>query len=666
MIQPQSLQPIYLDANATTPVLEPIATKVMNAMLNHFGNPSSAHITGVKAKRLLEETRSLGRDLIGTQTGELLFTSGATEGIQTAVVSAISGYLENEHLKYESPVLLYGATEHKAVPNTLVHWNKMLGLNARILEIPVDNLGLLDHNFIAEHVQQAVMICTMAVNNETGVVQNLTALEETIRAVNKNAAWLVDCVQALGKIPLVMDSTSIDYAPFSGHKLYAPKGIGFLYIRSGRPYTPFIAGGGQESGMRSGTENLPGIVGLKALFELLKSDDSAFHSSTQLQAHRALFIEALNDTFEVVSYHSELALSVATTINFSVPYLTSKEIMDLFDAVGIRVSGGSACSAGATSSFVLEAMKLGHWECENAVRLSFGPADDSEFIAMACESIRSVKSSLQKMYLRGCGESKSMLPSCIGLTQLVYGSQSCWLYVTENSEAFVYNPVERIIPKLSRIILTQDLKCKAILLKNDSEEQKYARNNLHTSLGQHTLSDKVQSYNNQKWVLVEERGNDTVSYLLKVRGKSTVRFSEDVSTCLFSRELTCSSKGASFEFAASEKNAAQPSLVGCNTIEEAKLWLSDTEAKILDVREQTEHDASIEHIKTLFELSDSSRVINIPRSRLANAFLENELDANMAYLLICRTGTRSKSTLQALTVSGFMRLENLNGGLALD
>ena len=340
---------VYLDANATTPVLPCIAEVVCHAMQICFGNPSSPHITGIQAKHLLEQTRQKARTVIGAQQGDILFTSGATEGIQTAIVSTL---INAKHHTKPNPVLLYGATEHKAVPNTLKHWNTVLEINADIIAIPVNRDGILDLDFIAQHIDNALMICTMAVNNETGVYQDLSAIEKVIRSRNSQVTWMVDCVQALGKQQLNLSETTIDYAPFSGHKLYAPKGIGLLYIRQGSPYTPFIAGGGQESGMRSGTENLPGIAGLNKLFSLLlDKQDETFKSTDVLNLYRDKLHSALVDTFGSITFNHDFACSVPTTLNFAVNDLTSKEVIDLFDAAGIRVSGGSACSTGATQSF---------------------------------------------------------------------------------------------------------------------------------------------------------------------------------------------------------------------------------------------------------------------------------------------------------------------------
>ena len=320
----QSVAEVYLDANATTPVLPQIAEAVTHTMQAIYGNPSSSHITGLKARYILDHTRRLGRQLIGAQRGQFIFTSGATEGIQTAVLSALTAYQRsrraqagaNEH----KPVVLYGATEHKAVPQSLQHWLSVLAIDAELLAIPVDNEGLLDQSFIRQHLPHCLLICTMAVNNETGVYQDLQGLDKLIRSSNPDTLWMVDCVQALGKLDLQLDTLSIDYAPFSGHKLYAPKGIGFFYVREGAPYTPLIIGGGQESGLRSGTENLPGIAALHTLFELLLDDSGAspFQSHQVLCDYRQQLAAALRDSFPSISFNHDFQRSVPTTLNFSV------------------------------------------------------------------------------------------------------------------------------------------------------------------------------------------------------------------------------------------------------------------------------------------------------------------------------------------------------------
>jgi cysteine sulfinate desulfinase/cysteine desulfurase-like protein len=202
-----------------------------------------------------------------------MFNSGATEGIQTAVLSALVALRERRDAgEAIGSLLVYGATEHKAVPESLAHWNRLLGLNLTLHKLPVDHDGAHSLHALREVAPQAAMVCTMAANNETGVVSDLAGIAAALEA--SPALWMVDCVQALGKLKLDLSSTRIDYAPFSGHKLYAPKGIGMLYVRAGAPFTPLIMGGGQEAGQRSGTENMAGIAALGAVLAALERGDT--------------------------------------------------------------------------------------------------------------------------------------------------------------------------------------------------------------------------------------------------------------------------------------------------------------------------------------------------------------------------------------------------------
>ncbi|WP_371188325.1 aminotransferase class V-fold PLP-dependent enzyme [Thalassotalea maritima] len=455
---------IYLDNNATTPVLPAAAQAAIHTMNLCYGNPSSSHMTGIKAKYILESTRSLARQVLGADTGNIIFTSGATEGIQTSIISALNA-VRDKAKQVENPILLYGATEHKAVPETLKHWNLMLGIEADVVAIPVDSNGLLDRQFIANHAPQALMICTMIANNETGVIQDLSELEKVIRTHNPDILWMVDCVQGLGKVDLLLSTTSIDYAPFSGHKLYGPKGIGLLYVREGAPYTPFIAGGGQESGLRSGTENLPGIAALNAIFKLLvdKNDDT-FKSHEVLVAYRQQLAETLKQAFPAIVFNHDFNYSLPTTLNFSVKGLSSKDIMDLFDAAKIRVSAGSACSSKVTGSFVLDAMGKPTWQSEGAIRMSFGPATTQEEIDQACDAILNAVRALRNSCLLLSDSNEEIDSKVDGLQQWVYDNQCTWCYVDKaTKEVVLIDPVAALSEKFTTFVQCQNYRVKAII-----------------------------------------------------------------------------------------------------------------------------------------------------------------------------------------------------------
>ncbi len=470
-IQPQKNE-IYLDNNATTPVLPQAAEAAMHTMQLCYGNPSSSHITGLKAKYILETTRSLVRKVIGAASGDITFTSGATEGIQTAIISALHSARENG-ITQEKPVLLYGATEHKAVPETLKHWNNMLNIGAEVVAIPVDENGILDIDFVRENVADALIICTMAANNETGVFQDLALLESVIRAGNQEVLWMVDCVQALGKISLNISNTTIDYAPFSGHKLYAPKGIGVLYVRENAPFTPFIAGGGQESGHRSGTENLPGIAALQAVLMLLDNeDDDTFKSAETLLNYRTQLKDTLVEVFPDIIFNHDFKYSLPTTLNFSVVGLSSKEIMDLFDAARIRVSSGSACSSKVTGSFVLDAMGKPKWQSESAIRMSFGPATTQLEIDQACKAIKQAVKALHHSCLMLSDTQDNSEFGVDGLQQWVYDQQCTWCFVDKAAkECLVIDLVPELVNKFEKLVKCQGYTVKAVLDSHRHPEQ---------------------------------------------------------------------------------------------------------------------------------------------------------------------------------------------------
>ncbi len=382
-------QALYLDSNATTPVLPAAIAAATRAMGEQFGNPSSSHSTGIAAKALLDRTRALAAQVIGAGDGHVLFTSGATEGIQTAVLSALRAIGQRRRTGQGTvgQLLVYGATEHKAVPQALAHWNEVLGLGLELRALPVNAQGQHELQTLAAWLPDTALLCTMAANNETGVVTDLAAIGQLLDGTPNSALWLVDCVQALGKLPLDLQATRIDYAPFSGHKLYAPKGIGLLYVRRGAPFTPLMAGGGQEDGLRAGTENMPGIAALGAVLQALQRGDT-FASHATLHGYRDQLEQSLRSAFPTVEFNAPLALCLPTTLNFSVPGLPSKTVLDVFDAAGLRVSAGSACSAAkAAPSYVLEAMGLPAWRTTSAVRLSIGALVDAPSVLAACDAI---------------------------------------------------------------------------------------------------------------------------------------------------------------------------------------------------------------------------------------------------------------------------------------
>ena len=451
---------IYLDANATTPVLAQARQAALAAMAEDYGNPSSIHSTGLRARSLIDDVRARARRVLGAPTGRLLFTSGATEGIQTAVLSALVALRDRRDRGEAVPaLLLYGATEHKAVPESLRHWNALLELGLQVQAIPVGADGRHDLAWLSEHAPRAGLVCTMAANNETGVVSDLDGIAAALHG--NPALWLVDGVQALGKLALRLAERRIDYAPFSGHKLYAPKGIGLLYVRDGAPFTPLMAGGGQEAAQRSGTENMAGVAALGAVLAALE-DGGTFRDAATLQGWRDRLAEALVEAFPTLVFNAPPPLCLPTTLNFSVPGLASKLLLDVFDAADVRVSGGSACSAAkALPSYVLEAMGLPAWQTASAVRLSFGPASDDAFITEACERIRACGRSLRESCLLPSGPKR--LPA-EGLTRFIVDGACCYLLSDAASRrCVVIDPLPELTTRLADLLHCQRYTLAAVL-----------------------------------------------------------------------------------------------------------------------------------------------------------------------------------------------------------
>lgn len=379
----------YLDANATTPVLPAAVAAALHSMQALYGNPSSAHCMGLQAKALMADVRARASRLLDAGNGRLVFVSGATEAIQTAVLSALCNLRERrDRGDATGSLLVVGATEHKAVPESIAHWNRVLGLGLELRVLPVDCDGRHDLAALSAMEGEAALVCTMAANNETGAISDLHGIEQVLEHRAPAALWLVDAVQALGKLPLGLSRRRIDYAAFSGHKLYAPKGIGLLYVRDQAPFTPLLVGGGQEGASRSGTENLAGIAAFGAVLRALEAGDT-FRDGAGLYRMRDALVESLRDAFPGVLFNTPFAQALPTTINFSLPGQASKALMDVFEAGGIQVSAGSACSAAkAAPSHVLLAMGLPAERAASAIRLSFGPAADEAWIARACARLR--------------------------------------------------------------------------------------------------------------------------------------------------------------------------------------------------------------------------------------------------------------------------------------
>lgn len=640
---------LYFDSNATTPVLPAAADALMDALNTNFGNPSSSHSVGLRARAVLDDVRSRASRLLGVGDGKLMFNSGATEGIQTAVLSALCSIREKrEHGLPAESLLLYGATEHKAVPESLAHWNRVLGLDLELRSIPVDQHGRHDLAALARMAPDAALVCTMAANNETGVISDIKGIGAVLE--HSPALWLVDCVQALGKLPVDLARTRIDYAPFSGHKLYAPKGTGMLYVRAGAPYTPLMMGGGQEDGLRSGTENLPGIAALGAVLAELENG-TAFRTRAELTEMRNMVVAALSYSLPGIAFNTPFDKSLSTTVNFSVPGLASGQVLDVFDAAGIHVSAGSACSAAkGLGSYVLQSMGLPEWQCENAVRLSLGPATEFDTINAVCKRIIHAGAALRECGLVA-GTSSERLD---GIKLVSAGDTHCWLLLdSDTGAAVVIDPRAESHAQVEAILKRHQHTLVAELSTTDADSWPFDGDTV--VLGQWQV----------KRLLV---GIAAICYLVEGRDKqTTLAFTgslrvPDLKGILPDHVLVCGQDG---EIEVMSIAAPVPVSHGATEMHlDARglrqLMREYPGTMLVDVRESCEHRASDRE-------GLMGQAINLPLSQLVNA-LPSWLTQEdpLPIVFVCRSGRRSDRAARCLRRLGYGEAYHVAGGLAME
>ena len=647
---------IYLDANATSPVLPAAIEAATAAMGECFGNPSSSHASGLRARALREAARAAARRVIGASTGKVMFNSGATEGIQTAVLSALCAVRERR-ARGEAcgELLLYGATEHKAVPESLAHWNRLLGTGLELRALPVDGDGRHRLDVLRELAPRAALVCTMAANNETGVVSDLAAIESVLTDSASPALWMVDCVQALGKLPLALDGTRIDYAPFSGHKLYAPKGIGMLYVRDGAPYTPLMCGGGQEEGQRSGTENMAGIAAFGAVLAALEQG-ATFRGMEALLACRARLVQALRAAFPDIVFNAPLEHALPTTLNFSVPGASSSDLLEIFDAAGVRVSAGSACSAAkAAPSHVLDTMGLPVERSASAVRMSFGPLVDDATIDRACDRIARCGRALAMPVL-----APSPLLGGMGLAQLDADGKAGWLLFDAAARACIaIDPPAAQAARAANMLRAGGYRLLAALHTGRDDAGAAALGREFGARPGWPAPTSTIEFGGSLLARVEHGAGDV--YLFGAQDAPRFVFSggREVWPELAQAALCCradSERPVALAAAAAAPLDEQD--MELDSAAALRLLEQHPDALVLDVRDLREHGAGEARLH-------GHVARNLPLARLAEHAHHFLADDTRPLLFVCRSGARSLRAARLLRRLGRAGTWCLAGGLAL-
>jgi cysteine desulfurase len=353
----------YLDHAATTLML-PEATELMLRILEEdFGNPSSVHAAGRRAKERVEDARDRVAAAIGAGPGEVVFTGGGTEADNLALKGAA------EKLRGNGNHVVVTAFEHHAVLDAA---RALESRGFEITVVPVSPEGIVEPEIVVAAVgSKTLLVSVMTVNNEIGTVQDIPAVAAAVKEVNPRTLVHTDAVQALGNVPVDVHAWGVDLASFSAHKLGGPKGVGALFVRSHVPLEAVIHGGGQERGLRSGTLNVPGIAGFGVAAEIAAKE--VHEKAERLSELRDRMAEGIRDSVPDVVVNGSMQHRVASNLNVCIPGTEGEILLLLLDQAGIACSSGSACASGALDpSHVLLAIGVDRELAKGSLRFTLG------------------------------------------------------------------------------------------------------------------------------------------------------------------------------------------------------------------------------------------------------------------------------------------------------
>jgi cysteine desulfurase len=392
---------IYLDNNATTQLDPSVIEEMLPFLKEHYGNPSSGYAFAAKARRAVDLAREHLAALLGCEPSEIVFTSGGTESNNTVINSA---------LQFESRVkrVVTSAVEHSAVLHPCQDLAKH---GCEVTFVGVDRDGNVDlAELEAAILPETALVSVMWANNETGVLFPVEKIAEICRA--KGVLFHTDAVQAVGKIPIHLRDTAINFLSLSAHKFHGPKGVGALYINRRTRFHPLIVGGGQESGRRGGTENVASIVGLGKAAELAAGYLSV--GKTQVPSMRDRFERAILERVSGASVNGAGATRIPNTSSFSFEGIESPAALLLLDRHHICCSAGSACRTGShEASHVLRAMESSGDGARRSLRFSFGRFNTGAQVDRAIEVIPKVIEKLRQMAAPARGSAVSSVATTL-------------------------------------------------------------------------------------------------------------------------------------------------------------------------------------------------------------------------------------------------------------
>jgi len=349
---------IYLDNNATTRTAPEVLEEMLPYFCEQYGNPSSMHSFGGNVGARLRQAREQIARLINADPDEIIFTSCGTESDNTAIWAALASQPDKRHI-------VSSKVEHPAVKNLCEH---LAGKGYRITFVPVDRNGRLDMDYFYDHLTpDTALVTIMWANNETGVIFPIEKIAEFLN--ERNIVFHTDAVQAIGKIPIDIHSTGVDFLSLSGHKLHGPKGVGALYVRKGTKFSPFLIGGHQERGRRGGTENTASIIGLGRACEFVA--DHMEEENTRVRFLRDKLETQLTTRISHMRINGDRSQRLPNTTSVGFDYVEGESILLLMNELGICASSGSACTSGSLEpSHVLRAMGVPFTSAHGSIRFS--------------------------------------------------------------------------------------------------------------------------------------------------------------------------------------------------------------------------------------------------------------------------------------------------------
>ena len=380
----------YLDNSATTRPYKEVVDIVSKTMFENYGNPSSMHTLGVETEKMVRIARENIAKTLKAEPKEIIFTSGGTESDNMAIMGTAKA------LKRKGMHIIVSPFEHPAVERCMEILKKE---GFEISYLSVNEKGLINIDELKTLIREdTILVCVMAVNNEIGVKQDLEAMGAAVKECNKDTYFMVDAVQAFGKIPLNVKKMKIDLLSVSGHKINGPKGIGILYVNSNIRIVPLINGGGQQGDMRSGTDNVPGILGLEKAVSITM--DHLDEEAARLYELRSYLIGKLGELEDVYVNSPDNETSAPHIVSISVKGIRSEVLLHSLEEKNIYVSAGSACSSHKrTPSKTLTAIGLEKDLIASTVRVSMGVYTTREELDYFVENLSALLDSL-RLYVR--------------------------------------------------------------------------------------------------------------------------------------------------------------------------------------------------------------------------------------------------------------------------